>query len=152
MSEKVIKLLNEGRGRELTAIMQYMSQHYEAEDAGYGKLADRLKKIAIVEMGHAEALAERILFLGGQPSSEPDASVKKGQEIPALLATDKQLEQQAMDMYREASRVCAEEKDQVTRDLFEHILKEEEDHWDEFDVTRDHVEKMGAAYLATLTG
>ena len=152
MSEQVIKLLNEGRGRELTAIMQYMSQHYEVADAGYGKLADRLKKIALVEMGHAEALAERILFLGGQPSSKPDASVKKGQEIPALLATDKQLEQQAMDMYREASRVCAEEKDQVTRDLFDHILKEEEDHWNEFDVTQDHVEKMGAAYLATLTG
>jgi len=29
MSKKVIDLLNQGRARELTAIIQYMAQHYD---------------------------------------------------------------------------------------------------------------------------
>jgi len=63
MSQKVIDLLNAARARELTAISQYMIQHYELEDTDFGKLAKRMKEIAIQEMKHAEALAERILFL-----------------------------------------------------------------------------------------
>ena len=62
MSKTVIDMLNDGRQRELLAISQYMVQHYELDDTDYGKLAARLKDIAIVEMKHAEALAERILF------------------------------------------------------------------------------------------
>jgi bacterioferritin len=69
MNQKVIDLLNTAREQELTAITQYMTHHYELEDAMYEKLGDRLKKIAIVEMKHAEMLAERILFLGGVPST-----------------------------------------------------------------------------------
>ncbi|MCK7485212.1 MAG: manganese catalase family protein [Bacillus subtilis] len=65
MSKKVIDLLNEARARELSAITQYMAQHYELEDQDYGKLAKVMKEIGIQEMKHAEALAERILFLKG---------------------------------------------------------------------------------------
>ena len=65
MSKKVIGLLNEARSRELTAISQYMAQHYELEDSDFGKLASKFKEVAITEMKHAEKLAERILFLKG---------------------------------------------------------------------------------------
>ena len=71
MSDKVIELLNNARSRELTAIMQYMGQHYELADAGYGKLGATIRATAIVEMRHAERLAERILFLNGVPDSAP---------------------------------------------------------------------------------
>ncbi len=54
MSQKVIDLLNAARSRELSAIAQYMAHHYELEDADYGKLAKKLKEIAIQEMKHAE--------------------------------------------------------------------------------------------------
>ena len=81
MSQKVIDLLNEARSREMTAISQYMVQHYELEDSDYGKLASKFKEIAITEMKHAEKLAERILYLKGEPTSKPDASAKKGQPI-----------------------------------------------------------------------
>ena len=68
MSQKVIDLLNQARARELTAITQYMAQHYELEDSDFGKLAGKLKEIGIQEMKHAEQLAERILFLNGEPT------------------------------------------------------------------------------------
>ena len=152
MSQKVIDLLNKARARELTAISQYMSQHYELEDIDFGKLASKIKEIAITEMKHAEKLAERILFLNGEPTSKPDALPKKGQQIPQILTTDMALESGAIKMYNEAAMVCAAEKDQISKELFEDLLKDEEDHLNYFDNTKDHVDKLGAAYLATLVG
>lgn len=150
MNDKVIDLLNKARARELTAIQQYMAQHYELEDKGFGKLAKSLKEIAITEMKHAEKLAERILFLDGVPEYKPDGLPKKGEEIAALLATDMEIESQAVTMYNNAAAVCAAEKDHVSKDLFEEILKDEEDHVDFFDNSKGMVEKLGASYVATL--
>jgi len=150
MNQKVIDLLNAARARELSAIQQYLAQHYELEDKGYGKLAKKIKEIAIVEMKHAEKLAERILFLEGVPEFKPDTTPRKGEEIPKLLATDIKLESQAIAMYNEAAVVCAAEKDQGSKDLFEELLKDEEEHVDFFGNSKDMVDKLGASYIATL--
>ena len=152
MSKKVIDLLNAARSRELGAITQYMAQHYELEDQDYGKLAKKLKEIGIQEMKHSEALAERILFLKGEPTSKPDGVAKKGQSIPDMLKTDMALEIAAIKMYNEAAVICAAEKDQVSKQLFEKLLGEEEGHFNDFENVKDHLEKMGDAYLATLAG
>jgi bacterioferritin len=152
MSQKVIDLLNKARSRELTAITQYMAQHYELEDQDFGKIAKQFKEIGIQEMKHAEKLAERILFLNGEPTSKPDALTKKGQKIQEMLTTNIGLESTAIKMYNDASLVCAAEKDQISKKLFEELLKEEEDHLDYFENTKDHVDKLGAPYLTSLTG
>ena len=152
MSQKVIDLLNKARSSELTAISQYMGQHYELEDSDFGKLASKFKEIGIAEMKHAEKLAERILFLKGEPTSKPDGVAKKGQKIPEMLTTNMGLEAAAMKMYNEASTICAAEKDQISKELFEELLKEEEDHFNYFENVKDHIDKLGASYLVTLTG
>ena len=152
MSNKVIDLLNQARARELTAIIQYMAQHYELEDQDFGKLAGKLKEIGIAEMKHADKLAQRILYLKGEPTSKPDALAKKGQEIAEMLKTDIGLESEALRMYNEASVTCAAEKDQISKQLFEELLKDEEGHLDMFENIKDHVDKLGASYLATLAG
>lgn len=152
MSKKVIELLNQARARELTAISQYMAHHYELEDQDLGKLAAKLKEIAIAEMKHAEKLAERILFLKGEPTTKPDGQAQKGQEIAAMLATDIGLEAEAVKMYNESAVICAAEKDQISKELFEELLRDEEDHLNTFENIKDHVDKLGAAYLATLVG
>jgi bacterioferritin len=150
MNKKVIEVLNAARARELSAIQQYLAQHYELEDKGYGKLAKKIKEIAVVEMKHAEKLAERILFLKGVPEFKPDAVPKKGEEIPKLLATDISIEAQAISMYNEGVAVCTAEKDQGSKDVFEELLKDEEDHVDFFENSKDMVDKLGASYIATL--
>jgi len=127
-----------------------MAQHYELEDQDFGKLASKLKEISIQEMKHAEKLAERILFLKGEPTSKPDGVAKKGQKIPEMLTTNMALESAAMKMYNEAAMVCAAEKDQISKELFEELLKDEEDHFNYFENVKDHIGKLGAAYLATL--
>ena len=152
MIQTVIDLLNEARLRELEAINQYMIHHYELENKGFGKLASQIKEIAIVEMKHAEKLAERILFLKGEPLSKPDTTPKKRQEIPEMLATDTVLEGQVVKMYNEAVVICASEKDQQSKDLLEELLGDEESHLNFVENIKDHVDKLGAAYIATLTG
>jgi bacterioferritin len=55
-------------------------------------------------------------------------------------------------MYNDASVVCAAEKDQISKEVFEELLKEEEEHLNYFENEKTHIEKLGAAYLATLIG
>lgn len=152
MNKTVIDLLNQARARELTAIMQYMIHHYELADQDYGKLATRMKEIAIEEMKHAERLAERILFLGGTPVTKLDGEIAKGQDIPDIYKTGEALEQGAVTMYNAASAKCAQELDQISKELFEELLAEEEVHLDYFQNVTDHLQKMGNAYLANQTG
>jgi len=140
----VIDLLNQARARELTAIIQYMAQHYELEDQDFGKLAGKLKETGIAELKHAEKLAERILFLNGGPTSKPDGLAKKGQQITEMLNTDIGLEAAAVKMWNEAAITCAAEKDQISKQLFEELLKDEEGHLDMFENIKDHIDKLGA--------
>jgi bacterioferritin len=152
MNQKVIDLLNQAREREIGAISQYMIHHYELEDKDFGKLASKLKETAIAEMKHAEKLADRILFLSGEPTTKPAGKAMKGQEITEMLKTDIGLEAEAIKMYNESALTCAAEKDQISKQLFEELLKDEEGHLDMFENIKDHVDKLGASYLATLTG
>jgi bacterioferritin len=152
MIQTVIDLLTEARLRELETIDQYMTHHYEMEDKGLDKLATLIKEIAVAKMKHAEKLAERILFLKGEPIPETGATSKKGQQIPEMLATDTALERQTVKMYNEATVICAFEKDQKSKDLFEEFLSDELGHLNFFENVKDHVDKLDAAYIATLTG
>ena len=151
-SKKVIDLLNEARSRELTAILTYMAQHYELDNDDYGKLAKVIKATAIAEMKHAETLAERILFLGGTPTTKPDAEIKRGEKVGAKIITDIALEEDAVKMYNEAAVVCAAERDHVSKDIFEQLLRDEEDHLDVFINIKEHIDQLGDQYLATLVG
>jgi len=150
--KKVIDLLNQARAGELTAILQYMAHHYELEDADYGKLAKTMKTIAIQEMQHAEQLAERVLYLEGTPTSDPDGKVTKGQDIPAMLTRDIGLEQGAVDMYNASAMACAQAGDHTSQRLFQQLLQDEEEHLGQFENIQAHIDKLGDVYLATLAG
>jgi bacterioferritin len=152
MNKRVIDLLNQARAHELGVISQYMIHHYELEDKDYGKLASTLKEIAITEMKHAEKLSDRILFLNGEPISRPAGESVKGQEITDMLKTDIALEANVVALYNEAAVLCTAEKDQVSKDLFEELLKQEEGHLDTFENIRDLIGTLGAPYLVSLTG
>jgi bacterioferritin len=152
MNEKVVQLLNSARAAELTAIAQYMTHHYELAHADLGKTASRIKEIAIEEMKHAEDLAERILFLKGIPTTQPETAAKKGQEISEMFVTDLALEERTIAIYNEAAVMCAAEKDHMSKLLFEKLLEEEERHLRIFEKIKNHVDRLGGAYLAGLVG
>jgi bacterioferritin len=67
MSKKLIDALNKDREGELSVIIQYMKHHYEGEGMESPAVLEIFKSTAKDEMGHAEKLGERIVYLGGIP-------------------------------------------------------------------------------------
>jgi len=149
---KVIEVLNKARAMELTAIGQYMNQHYGLDDMDYGELAGKMKLIAIDEMRHAEAFAERIKELGGEPTTEQDQKVDRGQAVEAIYPFDAAAEDDAIDAYNQFLLVCRENGDSVSMKLFEQIIDDEQAHFNYFDSIKDHIEKLGDVYLAKVAG
>lgn len=149
---KVIDVLNKARAMELHAISQYMNQHYNLDDMDYGELAANIKLIAIDEMRHAEMFAERIKELGGEPVTDPAAKTKKGQKVEEIYPFDAGLEDNTIEVYNEFLLACRESGDSTSMKLFEAIIDEEQEHFNYFDSIGDHIEKLGAAYLARIAG
>ncbi|HON79476.1 MAG TPA: bacterioferritin [Spirochaetota bacterium] len=150
--QKVIEVLNKARAMELQAIHQYMNQHYNLDDIDYGELAANIKLIAIDEMRHAEMFAERIKELGGEPTTDLADKVTKGQQVETIYPFDAKLEDDTIDIYNQFLLVCRENGDSTTMKLFENIIDEEQEHFNYFDNVREHIEKLGASYLARIAG
>ena len=148
----VIEVLNKARAMELQAIGQYMNQHYNLDDMDYGELAAKIKLIAIDEMQHAEAFAERIKELGGEPTPDMADKVQKGQGVEQIYPFDVKLEDDTVFIYNGFLKTCRENGDNVTAKIFEDIVDEEQVHLNYFDNIRGHIENLGDAYLARIAG
>jgi len=148
-SEKVIQALNANLKDEMTAIDQYILHAEMCEDWGYSKLHDSIEKRAITEMKHAEALIARILFLEGIPIISELGKLSIGKDVEEMMAFDHKAEYDAIQSYNNAIKVCVEEKDNGTKELFEATLKDEEDHIDWIESQIDQIRQMGIQnYLA----
>ncbi len=148
MQEKSIELLNTAIADELAAIHQYMYFHFHLDDLGYVPLASLLKRTAIEEMQHAETIAERILFLGGDVEMAVGREVETIQDAQQMLAKAKQLEQESIEMYNRFAVECSQNADSGSKKIFEDLVAAEEGHWDEFDRQSDNVARFGERYLA----
>jgi bacterioferritin len=130
-SQKLLELLNKGIARELQVSIQYMWQHVQVTGIDGAVVKGIFKEIAIAEMKHAEALAERLDYLDGVPTTKPDP-VFVGGSVIEMLKQDEQNEEEAITLYKEAIQVASKEGDFTTRRLLEEILSEEEKHIDTF--------------------
>lgn len=148
---KVLDQLNHALRDELTAINQYFLHAEMSENWGYKKYSQYIKKQSIDEMRHAEALMERILFLDGTPSMEP-MSLSIGRSVKEMIEADLALEVEAVATYNEAIRICVENKDNGSRDLFVRLLKDEEGHVDWLEAQVHQIKEIGyERYLITQT-
>lgn len=148
MREKSIELLNLAIADEIAAIHQYMYFHFRLDDLGYQPLANLLKQTAIQEMQHAEMVAERILFLGGEVEMAAAHEVEKIHDARAMLEKAKALEASSIEMYNRFAIECAQNADSGSKKLFEDLVAAEEGHWDEFDRQTEFVARFGERYLA----
>ena len=130
-SKQLMDVLNKGIARELQVSIQYMWQHVQVTGIESLTVGEVFKKIAIVEMKHAEALAKRLSQLNGVPTTEPDP-IFVGGSLVEMLKQDQKNEEEAVRLYRQGIQLASKEGDSTTRILFEKILAEEEDHLDMF--------------------
>jgi bacterioferritin len=140
---KVIAELNSALKEELTAINQYFLHAEMCENWKYSKLADYIKKQSIDEMKHAEALIERILFLDGSPSLTELMRISVGQNVREQLESDLRLEVGAVAQYNGAIKLATEAADNASRELFERLLKDEENHVDWLEAQLHQIKELG---------
>jgi bacterioferritin len=146
---KVIALLNDALSEELMAINQYFLHAEMCENWHYHKLATFIKKQSIDEMKHAEALIERILFLEGTPNLTKPMKLSIGETVKQQLAADMKLEVAAVAMYNAFTQAAREAGDNVSRELFERLLKDEERHVDWLEAQMHQIKELSyERYLA----
>jgi len=131
VSKDLLELLNKAIARELQVSIQYMWQHVLWKGVKGFAVKDELKKIAITEMKHAEAIAERLAYLGGIPTTKPDP-IFVGESLKEMIERDKMDEENAIKLYKEIIKKAENEGDITTADLFKKILADEEEHHDIF--------------------
>jgi bacterioferritin len=141
---KIIERLNALLADELTATNQYIVHSEMCANWGYEKLHKLVEKRAIDEMKHAEKLIARILFLEGLPVVSNLNKIHIGADIPAQLTNDLGAELGAVQAYNDGIRQAVEIGDNGTRELFESILTDEEDHIDWLEAQLDQIKQMGA--------
>jgi len=146
---ELVGLLNKAVARELQVSIQYMLQHtlltggkesktdVDPLQSKQGKFigshspiwfpSTNLKKIAVTEMRHAEAVAERIVALKERPTAQPDPVVI-GDSPTQMIEINKEAEEGAIRLYTQIIEIAKKQGDDVTTKLFQKILSDEENH------------------------
>ena len=93
-------------------------------------------------MKHADLLLKRILFLEGLPNLQTLGKLRIGEHVSEMLQCDLDLEMEALPDLQAAITYAEKIKDYVSRDLFDEILKSEEEHVDWLESQLGLVDKM----------
>lgn len=139
----IIKHLNAVLRNELTAINQYFLHSRMYRNWGIPKLAKHEYEESIDEMKHADRLIERILFLEGLPNLQDLGKLLIGEDVREIIECDLKLELLAHPALKVAIADCEKLGDYVSRELFQHILKSEEDHIDWLQTQLSLIERIG---------
>jgi bacterioferritin len=148
--QRVIDCLNQVLKAELTAINQYFLHAEMLNNWGYQRLYGYVRHESIDEMKHAEKLMERILFLDGSPIMHELFPLRIGRTVKEQFENDLALELEALPRLNDAVRVATEAGDNGSRDLFESILTDEEEHVDWLEAQLHIIREVGIEnYLAS---
>ncbi|MBI4181088.1 MAG: ferritin [Chloroflexi bacterium] len=131
VSKKLLDNLNEAISRELQVSIQYIWQHVQWGGVKGFAVQNELKSIAIAEMKHAEAIAERLYYLGGTPTTKP-TPIFVGETLKEMITQDVKDEASGIKLYQQIIETARKEGDETTNRLFRQILQEEESHHDTF--------------------
>jgi bacterioferritin len=142
-------LLNRAVAAEISAIIQYTNQHEKASLLALRKkvsalevvtesnkakvVSDLLKTIFLVEMQHLEKISERIYLLDGECTVVPDPIPQVGATADDFVALDREAENIAIVLYRQIIAEALKRGDTATRNMFEEIVRQEEEHYWAFD-------------------
>ena len=149
----IIEALNEVLTSELTAINQFFAHSEMCENWGYERLHTAIREHSISEMRHAEKLIARVLYLNGLPNMARYYEIKIGASVKEMLENDYALEKEAVGRLNELIQLAHNLKDFGSEELFEEVLRDEEEHIDWIEAQLDQISQMAIEnYLAQQIG
>ena len=150
---KVLAQLNRVLTNELTAVNQYFLHARMLKDWGFLKLGEKVYQESIGEMKHADLLIGRILLLEGLPNMQDLGKLKVGEDVPEILVCDLSSEVGNQSCLKEAIAICESLSDFVSREIFEQILEDTEEHIDWIETQQFRIKSVGLAnYLQEQIG
>lgn len=150
---RILEQLNKLLSLELGAINQYVVHAGMSENWGYDQLAGVVMKRAKQEMEHAKELIDRILFLEGTPTVTVLGPISIGKDVPSQVTADHTSELTAINAYNSAIALAGELGDASTREMLEHIAKEEDQHINYIEAQQEQMKQMGNEnFLTTIVG
>ena len=150
---KVLENLQQALTMELTAVHQYLLHSHVVADWGLEKLAGEMRDEMQEELGHANDLMERIIFLDGEPDVTALGKVGRAQTIKDMFEIDLQDEYEARSFYTKAATEADQLGDIGTRDLFTQLVHDEEGHIDWLETQIALLNRLGEPiYMQTQLG
>ena len=149
VNPRVVELLNQALTLELTVTNTYFLHARMLDNWGLGGLGKVFYDLSIDEMKDADALIERILMFDGHPNVQKLNSITVGENPEEMLRLALESEIAAVAQFNASAKECHELGDHGTADVFEDMVRDEEEHADWFEGQLDAVARVGIDnYLA----
>jgi bacterioferritin len=148
-NSEVVQHLNQLLENEQSAYNQYLLHSQLLKSWGIEKLAATERAEVNDEMGHAELLLDRILYLDGTPKMAGGEPAEVGADVVEVLKRGLALEVKGIADLREGIAAAVRVGDSVSRELMVKILADEEHHEDHLLTQLDLIEKIGLANYIT---
>lgn len=142
-NSEVVQHLNTMLANEQTAFNQYLLNSQLLKNWGIAKMAATEHEEAMEEIGHAEQLIDRILYLGGTPKMEGGKPSQLAADVREVLQHNLALEVTGIGDLREGIATAQRIGDAVSRELMVKILRDEEHHEDHLQTQLELIEKIG---------
>lgn len=128
-TREIIGLLNESLAQEHACIIRYLTHAAVVKGVFHEPVKMRLTEIATDEQLHAGLLRDRVVGLGGIPTTEV-REVKMATSIPDILTINIEEEKAAIAMYQ---RIHAKIPDNevLLRETVEQLIRDEQEHLQE---------------------
>lgn len=135
--DELIRYLNEDLSNELAAIIQYIIYSAQVTGPYRPQLVEFLLKEVSDEQGHAEFLANKVVALGGVPTTKP-ALVAMAETTKELFEAALVAELKAIEGYKRRAEQAEEFGDRGLQVHLEDMLSDETGHSEEIErILRD---------------